>query len=107
MTILTRPGHLVLFLSLVVLLLPEATLAQRAEPVSIQSRQQGKVAFPTLQAPFSTAQQVDEIEPNNTLEEVQVIEAGSPAVINGMAEVADEGDLIVEFQGGSTDDVED
>lgn len=99
--------HLVVLFSLLILLLPEAVLAQRTEAVTIQSRQQGKVTFPTLQAPFSTAQQIDEIEPNNTLAEVQVIEEASPAVVNGMIEVADEGDLTIEFTDGSVDDLED
>ena len=106
MNLFTHLGRVALLLSMIVLLLPETLLAQRAEVVSIQSRR-GKITFPHLKAPFRTSQQIDEIEPNNTLEEVQVIEEASPAVINGMIEVADEGDLIVEFTDGSSDDLED
>ena len=53
------------------------------------------------------AQFVDEVEPNNLIEEAQVLEGGSPLTLNGTAEVEDEGDILITFDDGSEDDIED
>lgn len=100
-----RIGRIALLVGIILLLLPETTLAQRTA-VSIQSRQ-GTVSFLDFPAPFNADPQADEIEPNNSQEEVQIIGEASPAVINGMSEVSDVGDLLITFTDNSQDDLED
>ena len=61
---------------------------------------------PGIQPPTASLL-IDEIEPNNTLAEAQVLPGPSPATVNGNAEVDDVGSLNISFNDGSMDDLED
>jgi hypothetical protein len=50
---------------------------------------------------------IAEVEPNNDLDQAQIITGVSPVTIDGSAELTDEGVFIIEFEGGATDDLED
>ena len=50
---------------------------------------------------------IPEVEPNDTVDEAQVLLGPGPVHVRGSAETGDEGELFVEFQSGATDDIED
>ena len=54
-----------------------------------------------------SAYRLDEVEPNNTVEDAQVLSGPLPLTVNGMAEVGDAGDLVYPFSDGTMDDIED
>jgi hypothetical protein len=56
---------------------------------------------------FSLRINVDEIEPNNGQETAQALSGSSPIVVNGSAETSDIGELSINYQDGTRDDVED
>jgi hypothetical protein len=50
---------------------------------------------------------VTEVEPNDGPSQAQVLSGGSPIVVSGRAEAADVGQVVIRFDSGGTDDVED
>lgn len=56
---------------------------------------------------FHAAGMLDEVEPNNARSTAQPLGGAAPVVVNGNAEVEDQGDLIINFTDGTTDDLED
>jgi len=57
--------------------------------------------------PAGPATNIAEVEPNDQVAQAQVLTGISPLVVSGQAEVADQGELVVQFQDGSEDDLED
>ncbi|HEX9653545.1 MAG TPA: hypothetical protein VGA99_07525, partial [bacterium] len=62
-----------------------------------------KPSIPIAAAPFN----VVEVEPNNYLDQAQTLSGPSPAVVDGSAEISDQGGLTIHFDAGADDDVED
>jgi hypothetical protein len=50
---------------------------------------------------------IQEVEPNNTVAQAQVLAGASPLEVNGNAEVNDVGAVVINFGGGVQDDLED
>ena len=53
------------------------------------------------------ASEIDEVEPNNSPAQAQILPPDSTITLIGNAEVADEGDLTIDYEDGSVDDIED
>lgn len=71
----------------------------RRQPVSMNQK--------LAAIPSSAIFNLTEIEPNNDFDQAQMVSGPSPAVVNGNAEISDQGALTIEFDDGSKDDVED
>ena len=51
-----------------------------------------------------SALMIDEIEPNDDIDQAQQLGGASPIVVNGVAEHSDDGDITVTYDGGTPDD---
>jgi len=64
-------------------------------------------AAATDAAPSRTATNIPEQEPNNAPAQAQTLSGASPLIVSGNVEVSDVGAVVIQFQNGSTDDLED
>ncbi len=55
----------------------------------------------------ATAFLIDEVEPNNSVSQAQVLSGPSPIVVHGNVELDDEGEILIEFGEDEVDDLED
>ena len=112
MIAIRRPLRSLILLGMVVLLSWNVSMAQKAPVRSLDHRGvyerggQGR-AHASKTPPTISAYRIDEVEPNNTVEEAQVLSGPLPLTVNGMAEVGDEGDLAITFPDETMDDFED
>jgi hypothetical protein len=60
-----------------------------------------------VRVPLAGATEIEEVEPNNRLDQAQRLGGASPLVVRGTAEVTDTGELVIQFQDGTSDDLED
>ncbi len=110
MTAIRRSLRSLILLGMVVLLSWNVSMAQKAPVRSLDHRsvyERGGRAQAFKTPPTISAYRLDEVEPNNTVEDAQVLSGPLPLTVNGMAEVGDEGDLVIPFSDGTMDDIED
>ena len=112
MIALRRPFRSLMLLGLVMLLSWNVSMAQKAPVRSLDHRggiERGgpERAQASKTRPALSATRVDEVEPNNTVEDAQVLSGALPLTVNGMAEVGDVGALDITFSDGTSDDLED
>ncbi len=57
--------------------------------------------------PLGTYVTIDEIEPNNTIDEAQVLQGTLPIVVNASADTADVNDVFIQYNAGQPDEIRD
>ena len=78
----------------------QAPAAEHSEKLG-QARRSGAAKFSV------TRPAIAEVEPNNGQATAQVLTGNSPIEVNGNAETVDAGQIVINYQGGVTDDIED
>ncbi len=58
-------------------------------------------------APALTALNFSEVEPNNDFSHAQIVSGPSPAVVDANAEISDQGTVVIQYDTGAEDDLED
>ena len=112
MIILRRSLRRFVLTGLVALLSWNVSMAQKA-PVRSLDHRDGFERGERGQAPVSKTRPalrvalIDEMEPNNTVEQAQVLSGALPVTVDGMAEIADLGNVTVNFSDSTMDDLED
>lgn len=84
-----------------------ANLNSLPSPVKLHSTFKKSFAGSRQTTAALDAFNVSEIEPNNDFPQAQVVSGPSPAVVDGNAEVTDAGNIVIQYDTGAEDDLED